>query len=961
MEIYRRLYVPRPTRCCIAFCAGFVLFVPGNSWSQPIPVGGEFRVNAVTASDQRDPQVAADADGNFVVVWADGGYGPTEPGLDGSYMGIVGQRYDRAGNAQGSAFVVNTDTVGLQAEPAVAMDADGDFVITWTDGLSYLGMGDGDGAGIAGRLFSSDGAPRGDAFRINAITAYEQRRSRVTMNRAGDFVVVWSNSFGNDGLRAQRFDSAGGPVGTELKVNSFGYNHQAYPDLEMADGGDFVVVWSRRSGDFEQDYDVWMRRFDSSGSALGPDLAVATDTTGRQLHASVALRGDGSFVVVWSGGSSPGIRGRAFDSAGAPQTGEFAVSTYSSLGSYQSAPRIAMDAADQFTSVWWSFEQDGDSYGVFGQQFDRAGNPLGSEFQINTYTTFVQGASFRGPDIAMDADGNYVVVWDDEGSFVSGGFAAGQDGDGHGVYAQRYAGTPSVDPDLIGHWPFDEGSGPLTANTGLANDGSLENGADFTPGQSSFGMAFDGADDLVRVLDDGADSPIDVTDALTIAFWARPDRIDGTTQAMVSKDNAYEVEFGKLAPDRWDLRLDNQLAALAPTPLEPQVWQHIAATWDGTGIRLYYNGLLDGGGPFAATLVPNDNDLAFGARPFGVGSVFPFEGTLDDVHIYNRVLDAAEIAQLVLDTLNDIAPPVRSSWMPDTSQPLGTTSVDLTLDTDEDAICHYSNIPGTSFDAMTQTFSTTGGVLHSSPVAVTDGQIYAFYVRCRDVLGNTNGDDVTITFGVGDSDLVSNLLTAWDFNEGTGCVAGDSVDGFDGVLGPNCPTNGPVWSTGHDGGTALTFDTDDDRVTVPNTPALATPTAITVATWLRHPGNLGFRSILDMRDSGTDGYDLYVDPMGKGFLRLNADTLTGNTAIGDGTWHHVVATYDGDALRLYVDGTLDTSSVIGSQAIDVSADLHIGRHFQTLNNTLGGDLSQVRMYGRALTDVEVLHLFLLTR
>ena len=74
--------------------------------------------------------------------------------------------------------------------------------------------------------------------------------------------------------------------------------------------------------------------------------------------------------------------------------------------------------------------------------------------------------------------------------------------------------------------------------------------------------------------------------------------------------------------------------------------------------------------------------MTFGARPFnfGGGVVFPFEGTLDEIYVYNRVLDDTEIAQLVLDTLTDIAPPVRSNLMPDTSQPLGTTSVDLTFE-----------------------------------------------------------------------------------------------------------------------------------------------------------------------------------------------------------------------------------------------------------------------------------------
>ena len=567
---------------------------PSLIWAQPTPDGGEFRVNTVTALNQREAQVATDADGNFVVVWEDGLNNGT--GVDGSSRGVLGQRYDSDGNPLGPFFIVNTDTLGNQDEPAVAMDPDGNFVVVWTDGADFGGDGDGDGDGMAARLYNSDGTPKGDQFRVNANTTFQQTRAKVAMNNDGDFVVAWGN-FNDDGadLYARLFDSAGNPAGTEFVVNTPAPGRQYLPDLGFSDNGNFVIVWESAIDD-DEDYDIIMRRYDSAGTALGPETTVNTFTTGEQERPSVAVRGDGSFVVAWGSddvdGNSDGVSARMFDSAGNPVASEFVVNTYTT--SSQRAAAVSIDDAGNFSVVWASFRQDGDGRGVFGQQFDSAGTPVGGEFQVNTYTPKDQGYGFRGPDIAMDPDGNYVVTWSDSGGFNG----EGQDGDGDGVYAQRYLGTPSIDTTLVGHWPLDEGSGTTTVNNGVANDGTLENGAAWTDGQASFAGDFDGTDDIIRVVDPGNDSPLDITDALTIALWVRPDRIDGSTQSMVSKDNAYEVEFGKLAADRWDLRLNNQLAALAPTPLEPQVWQHIAATWDGTDIKVYYNGLIDGGGPF---------------------------------------------------------------------------------------------------------------------------------------------------------------------------------------------------------------------------------------------------------------------------------------------------------------------------------------------------------------------------
>ncbi len=91
------------------------------------PVGSEFQINTTTANSQRNSAVAKDADGDFVVVWDtllidDSG----NRSLD-----IRAQRYNSTGVRQGAEFKVNTAT-SFNTLPDVAMDADGDFVVTWT-------------------------------------------------------------------------------------------------------------------------------------------------------------------------------------------------------------------------------------------------------------------------------------------------------------------------------------------------------------------------------------------------------------------------------------------------------------------------------------------------------------------------------------------------------------------------------------------------------------------------------------------------------------------------------------------------------------------------------------------------------------------------------------------------------------------------------------------------------------
>ena len=82
------------------------------------------------------PSVAADADGDFVVVWESDG----SSGTDTSCTSIQGQRYASTGAPQGAQFQVNTYTTSYQRRPAVAADAAGDFVVVW-DSYGWVRVG----------------------------------------------------------------------------------------------------------------------------------------------------------------------------------------------------------------------------------------------------------------------------------------------------------------------------------------------------------------------------------------------------------------------------------------------------------------------------------------------------------------------------------------------------------------------------------------------------------------------------------------------------------------------------------------------------------------------------------------------------------------------------------------------------------------------------------------------------
>src|SRR5687768_16993350 len=90
------------------------------AWSQGEPIGAEFRVNTYTTDNQFWPHVAADASGNFVVVWTSGFFPALNPE-------VMAQRFASSGAPLGPEFRVNTFTATGQYTGDVASDAAGNF------------------------------------------------------------------------------------------------------------------------------------------------------------------------------------------------------------------------------------------------------------------------------------------------------------------------------------------------------------------------------------------------------------------------------------------------------------------------------------------------------------------------------------------------------------------------------------------------------------------------------------------------------------------------------------------------------------------------------------------------------------------------------------------------------------------------------------------------------------------
>ena len=133
-------------------------------------------------------------------------------------MASSDRRFASGGNAVGGEFQINRQTDGFQDSPAIAVDADGDFVAVWR------GEGDGSGDAVLARRIDLSGALQGGDLLVNTYTQGNQRLPEVAAIGSTEFVVTWrsANQDGDyNGVFAQRLAVV--PLAT-LDVDGNGVN-----------------------------------------------------------------------------------------------------------------------------------------------------------------------------------------------------------------------------------------------------------------------------------------------------------------------------------------------------------------------------------------------------------------------------------------------------------------------------------------------------------------------------------------------------------------------------------------------------------------------------------------------------------------------------------------------------------------------------------------------------------------
>jgi hypothetical protein len=394
----------------------------------------------------------------------------------GTRTALAGTSINGAALAYGSALnYINASS------PSVACDGVGNFLVTWSE-EDYVNAGDTPDWNVWAQWYDADGTPEGAAFQVNTTTAKAQRYSAVAMDAAGDFVITWQSQ-GQDGsgygVYAQRYQHAvtsqtidaksGSPL-TLAPIAPIGGTDEI--DLLTVPSGvtsanpvTFTLTWNGRTTGtitFNGQADkAFAQTIQDALEAVGIEVTVSVVDSNDFAIEFVGGRGSQNQTAITSNSSTAGFAVKTVQEGG---SGEFQVNT--TTANDQVNPSIAMNASGAFVISWTSFGQGGvasNISNVYAKQFisndalltgaisSAAASAAQPEIQVNSTTAATIGGSRQWSSVAIDEAGEFIVTWTSYGEDGTGnGPGAGVNGE-NGVYARRFtaSGTPLAGEFLV--------------------------------------------------------------------------------------------------------------------------------------------------------------------------------------------------------------------------------------------------------------------------------------------------------------------------------------------------------------------------------------------------------------------------------------------------------------------------------------------------------------------------------
>jgi len=201
------------------------------------------------------------------------------------------------------------------------------------------------------------------------------------------------------------------------------------------------------------------------------------------------------------------------------------------------------------------------------------------------------------------------------------------------------------------------------------------------------------------------------------------------------------------------------------------------------------------------------------------------------------------------------------------------------------------------------------------------------------------------------------LVGWWKLDDGSGVTATDTANGNNGTL-----EGSTTWVAGHIGTGAVEFGSDDARIRILPAAVLMPASTVSVTAWIYPTSVSGYSARVVAKGIDTGDWEAYYMQFNGSPSWTIRDPNHENHPL-DGSqlnlneWTHLAGTYDGDALKLYVNGLLDAEDTTGGLAmLQDGNDLSIGNRSDGDDRAFVGTIDDVRVYDYALSVEEVAYI-----
>ncbi|MFK7888897.1 MAG: LamG-like jellyroll fold domain-containing protein, partial [Gammaproteobacteria bacterium] len=662
----------------------------------------------------------------------------------------------------------------------------------------------------------------------------------------------------------------------------------------------------------------------------GSETRVNTSTTGDQIltpygGGNIAMDAGGNYVVVWTDNNSNSgdIYLQRYDASGVAQGSNVRVNA--TTANIQSEAQVAMDDNGNFVVVWQSVGQDGSGAGVYAQRYDAGGVAQGSEFRVNTVTLGNQSL----PSVSMASDGSFAVSWTDDRS-----------GNGD-VYVQRFDAS------------------------GVAQGSEIVVNSTTTNTQAYSSIAMDASGNMVVLWESDQSGDSDI--------FAQRYNASGVAQGSEFQVNTHTLSA------QW-----NSVVAMADNGSFVVVWESEAQDAGGSaGIyaQLYNASGVAQGSEFRVNEVSSTNQTVPHVAMDASGRfIVTWKSDLQDGSdsgVYARLFDVDGTAlgdEVLVNTTT-----------------LGIQSLPSVAHTNDQAVVTwYGNGPGDGDGVFTQRFSTLNRVVVAADSAVTTTQDAPVVIDPTANATDADTDAISLIEFTqpANGSVVDNGNGTLTYTPDAGYVGADSFEyvaidagsglqhyfGLDGnatdlVSGANGTLNGTTTVAG-DVGNGLSFNETTDYVSLPD---ISYNSEFSISFEFRVDETDGslFQYLYSHGDiSATNSINVFLNEAAHGtdpnvlrtVVRDANDTLD-NTAlevdiaglVGDGQFHTYTLTAGANGLEVFLDGvSVASDATRGVDGVDPTGNAILGSR-QDLDSArmFGGVLDSVRIFDNALASSQV--------